>query len=245
MEFAYERHRIDKIPKREVLAELERVAELRGYVEFGRRDFNQMATISAATVMRAFDGWSNAIAALRRTLASRGIELKDRSKRQYAELELFAEMERIWRELGHRPSRIEWRASKPQISNATYVRYFGGWPQACLRFLEHRSSSSKVGQAPATAHAPRAVVKTKRNAPAVEAGRDVPAGLRLRVYEKDRFRCVYCGRTPITELSVELHVDHIAPFSRGGKTTLENLQTLCSVCNLGKGARADVAHVGV
>ena len=74
--------------------------------------------------------------------------------------------------------------------------------------------------------------------------RDVPPRLRLKVYERDRFRCVYCGRSPITDLTVELHVDHIVPFVRGGKTLLENLQTLCAQCNLGKGSRDDVHHPG-
>jgi 5-methylcytosine-specific restriction endonuclease McrA len=34
---------------------------------------------------------------------------------------------------------------------------------------------------------------------------------------------------------VELHADHISPWADGGKTVLENLQTLCQNCNLGKG----------
>ena len=34
--------------------------------------------------------------------------------------------------------------------------------------------------------------------------------------------------------NVELHVDHIKPWSKGGETVLENLQTLCATCNLGK-----------
>lgn len=33
---------------------------------------------------------------------------------------------------------------------------------------------------------------------------------------------------------VELHVDHIMPWAKGGEIVLENLQTLCSKCNLGK-----------
>ncbi|MBA3804703.1 MAG: HNH endonuclease, partial [Acidobacteria bacterium] len=33
---------------------------------------------------------------------------------------------------------------------------------------------------------------------------------------------------------VALHVDHIRPWSKDGETLLENLQTLCSECNLGK-----------
>ena len=33
---------------------------------------------------------------------------------------------------------------------------------------------------------------------------------------------------------VKLHVDHIIPVYKGGKTTMSNLQTLCDRCNLGK-----------
>ncbi len=33
------------------------------------------------------------------------------------------------------------------------------------------------------------------------------------------------------------HADHIIPHIRGGKTTIENGQVLCSACNLSKGAK--------
>jgi 5-methylcytosine-specific restriction endonuclease McrA len=33
---------------------------------------------------------------------------------------------------------------------------------------------------------------------------------------------------------VELHVVHIIPWNKGGKTVLENFQMLCLTCNLGK-----------
>lgn len=36
---------------------------------------------------------------------------------------------------------------------------------------------------------------------------------------------------------VKLHVDHIVPVSRGGKSVMGNLQTLCEDCNCGKGNR--------
>jgi len=58
--------------------------------------------------------------------------------------------------------------------------------------------------------------------------------LRWKVMKRDWFKCVKCGATPATNSSVELHVDHIIPWSRGGETVLENLQTLCSTCNFGK-----------
>lgn len=45
--------------------------------------------------------------------------------------ELFAEMERVWRLIGHRPSRIEWENAGPTIAYITYRRRFGGWRNAC------------------------------------------------------------------------------------------------------------------
>ncbi|MEW6748894.1 MAG: HNH endonuclease [Candidatus Micrarchaeota archaeon] len=52
--------------------------------------------------------------------------------------------------------------------------------------------------------------------------------------KRDNFKCKKCGRSPATDQSVILHVDHIKPYSKGGETTIENLETLCSVCNIGK-----------
>jgi NADH-quinone oxidoreductase E subunit len=66
--------------------------------------------------------------------------------------------------------------------------------------------------------------------------RHVPHKLRYQVLMRDRFRCRACGRSPATDLLVELEIDHITPFSKGGATTLENLQTLCKECNIGKGS---------
>ena len=58
--------------------------------------------------------------------------------------------------------------------------------------------------------------------------------LRFQVLARDKFTCRFCGASPAKDTSVNLHVDHIVPWSKGGKTTLSNLQTLCSTCNLGK-----------
>ena len=59
--------------------------------------------------------------------------------------------------------------------------------------------------------------------------------LRYQVLKRDNFKCCACGASPAKDPSVELHIDHIIPWSKGGETTLDNLQTLCSRCNLGKG----------
>ena len=48
------------------------------------------------------------------------------------------------------------------------------------------------------------------------------------VWRRDGGKCVYCGSTENPQL------DHIIPFSKGGATTVENLQLLCQKCNLQK-----------
>ena len=58
--------------------------------------------------------------------------------------------------------------------------------------------------------------------------------LRYQVLKRDNFKCCACGASPAKDPSVELHIDHVIPWSKGGESTLENLQTLCSKCNIGK-----------
>ena len=61
--------------------------------------------------------------------------------------------------------------------------------------------------------------------------------LRYDILKRDGFRCVICGRT--ANDGVKLHVDHIIPIAKGGKTVKENLRTLCEECNWGKGDKYD------
>ena len=63
------------------------------------------------------------------------------------------------------------------------------------------------------------------------------SSLRYDVMKRDGFRCVICGRTQ--EDGIKLHVDHIVPISRGGRTEMGNLRTLCEDCNLGKRDKYD------
>lgn len=52
------------------------------------------------------------------------------------------------------------------------------------------------------------------------------------IFKRDGYRCVYCGRGP--KEGVEIHVDHIKPKYLGGKSVIENGQTLCSQHNFVK-----------
>ncbi|MCR5266456.1 MAG: HNH endonuclease [Cyanobacteria bacterium RUI128] len=61
--------------------------------------------------------------------------------------------------------------------------------------------------------------------------------LRYKIMKRDGFKCVICGRSQ--KEGAQLHVDHIKPVSKGGKTVESNLRTLCDMCNLGKSDEYD------
>ena len=51
------------------------------------------------------------------------------------------------------------------------------------------------------------------------------------------WRCVSCGRCAAD--GIILHVDHIIPRSKGGNNHIDNYQTLCDKCNIGKSNKDD------
>ncbi|MFM2386130.1 MAG: hypothetical protein RL660_887 [Bacteroidota bacterium] len=60
----------------------------------------------------------------------------------------------------------------------------------------------------------------------------VQAGIRWQVFKRDHWQCVSCGRS--ADDNIILHIDHIIPRSKGGKNEMDNYQTLCETCNVGK-----------
>ena len=61
--------------------------------------------------------------------------------------------------------------------------------------------------------------------------RSIPAGMRFNVLRRDNFTCQYCGRSAP---DVELHIDHVIPWSKVKEHKIDNLKVACSDCNLGK-----------
>ncbi|MEV4518500.1 TerD family protein [Dactylosporangium sp. NPDC049525] len=68
-------------------------------------------------------------------------------------------------------------------------------------------------------------------APGQRDSRSVPPAIRAEVWRRDGGACVECQATEYLEF------DHVIPWSRGGATSVGNLQLLCRRCNLAKGAR--------
>lgn len=59
--------------------------------------------------------------------------------------------------------------------------------------------------------------------------RSIPKALREAILRRDNYTCVKCGYQPPDQFYLQL--DHIHPYSQGGTTTYDNLQTLCGKCN--------------
>ena len=58
---------------------------------------------------------------------------------------------------------------------------------------------------------------------------------RLNVYQRDGYRCQYCGnKFPVGMLSY----DHVVPRSAGGQTTWTNIVTACKTCNTRKASHS-------
>jgi 5-methylcytosine-specific restriction endonuclease McrA len=55
------------------------------------------------------------------------------------------------------------------------------------------------------------------------------------IFQRDEFRCVYCGNPFERD---RLTIDHVEPRMRGGDRSAGNLVTSCKECNRAKGGQA-------
>lgn len=208
-----------------ILEEVRRVAHALGKDSFTAREFNDHGRLSAGTARRAFGSWAA-------TLAAAGLQRPPR--RRPSEAECFENLLRLWTHYGRQPSPREIGHPPSEIGLKPYLSRWGTWRNAVKAF---------IAQADEEAAPPKRTIAVARSdAPQPpRSPRDISLGLRWRVLQRDRFRCVKCGNSPATQLDCVLHVDHIVPWALGGETVFNNLQTTCLRCNLGKGGRQETA----
>ena len=61
-----------------------------------------------------------------------------------------------------------------------------------------------------------------------------PVWVKPDLLTREGGRCAVCGSDFMRDPSIEVHIDHIIPITRGGSNDLVNLQLLCRGCNLKK-----------
>ena len=199
----------------ELIADLQRVAQSLNSGTVPQKKYGTLGTFDYSTVTRRFGSWNNALRLAGLSLSNE-VDISDER--------LFENLLVLWQHLGRQPRRSELSSLPSTISQTPYNRRFGSWTASLEAFVNYANGSGV--ESPAVQPDGEAIRRT--------TGRDPSLRLRWHVLQRDHFICCACGASPAFTPSIELHVDHIVPWSKGGETVLENLQTLCSVCNLGK-----------
>lgn len=66
----------------------------------------------------------------------------------------------------------------------------------------------------------------------------VPNSVRFSIFERDKFKCVYCGRRVRDGAELDAkRLDHFVPWRITKSHEAKNFVTACRQCNSGKGGR--------
>lgn len=199
----------------ELIEDLRNVAKEQNLSSLSMLEYNIYGSFDNSTIIRRFGTWNHAL-----DLAGIGCR-----NRFHTELELFNNMERVWIAKGKQPVRRDMdNKLYSTISSGAYMRKYIKWSNALKAFVEYINQD--VGNMDS--------LETINEPNGRKTSRDINLRLRFKVMQRDNFKCCLCGASPAKDASTVLHIDHIVPWSKGGETTIDNLQTLCSKCNLGK-----------
>lgn len=200
----------------DILADLRLVASSTGRNTVGQVEYQTIGKYNETTVCRRFGSWNKALGAAGLSISNE-VNIPDER--------LFENIFNLWQHYGRQPRRAELAKPPSTISQSPYNRRFDSWTASLNAFVDFANAADMGASVPdsaGTTQKPR------------ETGRDPSLRLRWKVLQRDRFKCCACGASPAITPDVELHVDHIKAWSKGGETVAENLQTLCLKCNLGK-----------
>lgn len=215
-----------------LLADLVRVANEISNPNITINDYEKYGKYSAVTMGVRFGSWNK---------AKEKANLEVTYVANNSNEDLFQNVLDLWTLLGRQPKYREVISPQSKFNGSTYARRFGSWRAALEAFIEYINSdnidSNETVQTDKEELIP--IVISGQNRPQKESktkrtSRGINLRLRWTILQRDHFSCRKCGRSPAKDVNVVLHVDHIIPWSKEGETIIENLETLCQQCNLGK-----------
>ena len=217
--------RVD-IPREELLIDLKRVANEIGKATVTRDVYRSQGEFADSTLSRVFGSWPKALEAA-------GLNVSAGARRNATEEELFSNMANVWEHVGRQPRQGDFQPPISSFSDYPYTHRFCSWRNALEAFVKAANGGEFI-EKKAGFLKPLSLVALPANQSKHKTSRDPSWRVRFLVMRRDRFTCCNCGRSPATVLGLILHVDHKVAWSKGGETILENLQTLCQACNIGK-----------
>jgi hypothetical protein len=223
MKFELEPHHRN-VPDDELIADIRSVASILGKSCVTIDEYNENGQFHSTTLTRRFGSWFA-------TLDIAGI---DRTRTLHVtDEEYFENLEQMWVHLGRQPRYGEVRKPFSRYSAGAYEYRFGTWRKALKAFVDfvnQENDGATISDKPEPIKKDELVVPTVQT----ERSRSISWRLRFHVMRRDNFKCQCCGNSPAMLPGLVLHVDHIHAWSKGGPTKMENLQTLCEQCNIGK-----------
>jgi len=229
---------LKRIKNEDYYADLQRIAKQLNKDTVLYEEYRQYGKYAAEHVFSRFKTWDKALLAA-------GLQPTGLARSKIDEQTLFDELERIWTKLGRQPTSTDIiKGDISKYSLDTYKRRFGGWRKALEVFVEYINSdiSEQIDEEEIREDNINSQDNTSENVDIEKSlhkkehktSRNINMRMRFKVLKRDNFKCCACGASPAKDQTVELHVDHIIPWAKGGETITDNLQTLCSKCNLGK-----------
>jgi 5-methylcytosine-specific restriction endonuclease McrA len=208
----------------ELIEDLQRVSRERNGCPVTHAAYTDRGRFGINTIVHRFGSWNAAL---------RAAGLPINIDRDMSDGELLQNLADLWRKLGRQPigRDLVKRDGLSRFSSAAYEARFGSWNKALMAFADFINDRRVVEDTNRQKANPTTINDRDRSP------RKINWRLRAVVLIRDNCICRMCGASPAKDPAVTLHVDHIEPWSKGGATTLDNLQTLCSACNIGKGDR--------
>lgn len=202
------------ISDQDIIDEIKAVMNKLGKTSITIKEFDANAKINSSTVASHFGSWNNAL-----IIVGAGLNKKVGSHE-----ELMKNIRNAWIMKGKQPSKRDMDDKKlSSISSASYIRRYGTWYKALESFIKYISENDFEDSTEKQEADIATIIKHKTK-------REPSDRLKVQVLMRDGNRCRICGVECSGGLH-NIHFDHIKPWSKGGETTLDNLQVLCSHCN--------------
>jgi hypothetical protein len=220
------------IPPDQILEDIRAVAAILRIPTLSFSQYKARGKYSRPTFDRNFGSWAKAARAAGLTAAH------EPSPKTTDEL-CFQAIEAAWRRMGRQPREIDVRKAEYGLAGQTITRRFGGsWRKALGAFVAYMNAAGEADSPEVNggsgAGQSSSLAAEQAQGPKHRTARDPGWRLRFLVMRRDSFRCRLCGGSPATDPRTKLVIDHVVPWSHGGETVYENLQTLCEKCNGGR-----------
>jgi hypothetical protein len=222
--YIYRDNKDRRISVNDIITKLKEYSKNTGETSFSQKEFCEYYSLNRSVFSNKKINFNKIMKELNFTTPKRS--------RKYTDDDRFENLLTVWTFYGRQPNYDEMKKYPSVVGPKAYVTRWGSWRKALEFFIEKINFDNVSNKEYLKEYID---ISTKTNIEIKkEDKREIPLGLRFSILKRDNYKCVICGRSPATTMGIELHIDHIIPFSKGGKTIVGNLQTLCNECNIGK-----------